>query len=107
MPFCETCGGWCFSKAEHQCPDKWLVRPAGWEGCDARTVFATSAEGAAKKYAEVDDRESNDYLVANGGTLELMIRKLDSESYEWSRWKVTAEPCVKYNASHIVTWSWL
>jgi hypothetical protein len=52
----------------HVCPPAWKVwsEDRGETQEDARLIYSYTAQGAAEDWAEQDDRDSAEYLIANG-----------------------------------------
>lgn len=99
---CRDCGEYGFIGAsfmQHRCKPAWECRMA-WEDDDCWTkVHGLDAEEAAKKCAEMYDRDGGEYAIVGNrmsGDVIVLVRKPGSEKIE--RWSIEAEAVPQYRA---------
>jgi hypothetical protein len=77
-------------RIHHKCPPAWLVwNPEHGDLEGARMFYAHSVEVAVSAWAEQDDEDSADYLIARGNPVVVCVKSMPDGPV--ARYRVTGE----------------
>jgi hypothetical protein len=93
---CKICGQHGFENT-HRCPPAWQVQISDRPDEEWRTVHASYADDAAKKFAENYDRDDGCYpIVSDGLEMTLKVRKAYDDDAPIERYSARGEAVPTY-----------
>lgn len=96
--FCKKCREYVLlgNKHAHKCPPLWEIWDDESYGDKLQTVYAHDPGRAGQKYAKSYDTDDCDYVLTNGDTHKVKIRKFGET--EWKIFELSADLTVVYYA---------